>query len=163
MTSNRCDFTPSLRMFQPCLLRSHTLRVRVSNSGYHPSRVKPRAHFMKPHDFTPQVSERKALQQLSIPKSSNQLSSVYIYILGGVLDTWDPLFFILDIGEGGGAGPRQAPKYPEPFVLLKPPAQNVGCCCVVASPYNSGPPKTSRPFLNPPWNRLDPPRQPWTP
>ena len=33
---------------------------------------------------------------------------------------------------GGWATAGTERGYPEPFVLLEPPAQNPGCCCVVA-------------------------------
>ena len=72
--------------------------------------------------------------------------------LGGLIS---PLS--LEIGAGGWATAGTERRYPEPFGLLEPPAQNPGCCCVVGQPYSSGaffwffvflavfPPKTSGP------------------
>ena len=62
--------------------------------------------------------------------------------LSGVLDTVGRLpSYHVEIGEGGvAAGTEKG--YPEPFVLLEPPAQNAGCSCVFSHrmPPSSGPP-----------------------
>ena len=62
----------------------------------------------------------------------------------------------------GTAGTERG--YPEPFGLLEPPAQNVGCCChTVPERFSGFPPKTSGLPLDPPWNPLDPPQTPLDP
>ena len=52
--------------------------------------------------------------------------------LGGLTSPF-PLLHLARATAGTKGG-----RYPEPFVLLEPPAQNPGCCCVAAEPYSSG-------------------------
>ena len=64
-------------------------------------------------------------------------ANLYPPTLDGLLDTvgkfnLPPPFYLHIEGQGTAAGAERG--YPEPFVLLEPPAQNPGCSCVVAQP-----------------------------
>ena len=83
--------------------------------------------------------------------------------LGGLTSPFSPSSHF-EIAGGRGwatAGPERG--YPEPFVLLEPPAQNPGRCGVVRSVFlvlrvlNPDAPKTSWTALDPPWTPLKPP------